>query len=193
MARFDKDEFVAECVEAVQAGGRAQPAVKDIVSRAVSMPSAIDAEVHDRTVSPMTTIWHHSLELTVLHIVWPPEVDLFAHDHNMWAVIGIYGGREDNRFYRRLPNGRIEPNTERTLLQKDVVSLGPDVVHSVANPTREWTAALHVYGGDFYGTPRTMWDKQTCAPAPLDTDFIKQALEAAATRARLAATPGERP
>ncbi len=192
MTKFDKDEFVAECLAAVRAGGRAQPAVKDVVSRAVSLPAAIEAEVHDRTESPMTTIWHHSGELTVLHIVWPPQVDLFAHDHNMWAVIGIYGGREDNSFYRRLPDGRIEPHTGRTLLQKDVISLGSDVVHSVANPTREWTAALHVYGGDFYRTPRTRWDKQTFEPSPLDPAYIEQQLEAAAARARVA-VPGERP
>ncbi len=147
----------------------------------------------DRTVSPMTAIWHRSDELTVLHIVWPPSVDLFAHDHSMWATIGIYGGGEDNRFYKRLADGRVEPHTGRSLFRKDVVALGPDVVHSVANPTREWTAALHVYGGDFYATPRTMWDKQTLEPSPLDTDFIKQQLEAAAARARLADVAGERP
>ncbi len=192
MAQFDKDEFVAECLAAVRAGGRPQPVVKDLVSRTVSMPTAIEAEVHDRTASPMTTIWHRSDDLTVLHIVWPPDVDLFAHDHNMWAVIGIYGGREDNRFYRRRDDGRVEPHTARTLLQKDVISLGSDVVHSVSNPTREWTAAVHVYGGDFYTTPRTMWDKQTLEPAQLDTDLIEQALEAAAARARVA-VPGGRP
>ncbi len=193
MAQFDKDAFVAACLAAVRGDGRAQPVVRDLVERAVADPRAIEAEVRDRTVSPMTTIWHRSDELTVLHIVWPPQVDLFAHDHNMWAVIGIYGGREDNSFYRRLPDGRIEPNAGRTLLEKDVVALGPDVVHSVANPTRQWTAALHVYGGDFYSTPRTMWDRHTFAPSPLDTDYIKEQLEAAAARARLADVAGERP
>jgi predicted metal-dependent enzyme (double-stranded beta helix superfamily) len=71
--------------------------------------------------------------------------------------------------------------------------LGSDVVHSVANPTREWTAALHVYGGEFFTTPRTMWSKDTYEPMPLDIDFIKQTLEAAAESARLADVPGERP
>ncbi len=193
MSTFDKDEFVTECLAAVRSGGGAHHAVKEIVDRTVSNPSAIEAEVGDRTVSPMMTIWHRSDELTALHIVWPPGVDLFAHDHNMWAVIGIYGGREDNQFYRRLDDGRIEPHTGKTITQRDVVMLGSDVVHSVANPTREWTAALHVYGGEFFTTPRTMWSKDTYEPMPLDIDFIKQTLEAAAASARLADVPGERP
>lgn len=191
--RFDKDEFVAECLEAVRDGDRAQLHTKEIVARAVSSPLAIASEVRERTESPMMTVWHRSEELTALHIVWPPEVDLFAHDHNMWAVIGIYGGREDNSFYRRLEGGRIEPHTGKTLMEKDVISLGADVVHSVANPTRDWTAALHVYGGEFFTTPRTMWDKDTLEPVPLDVEFIKRNLEVAAARARDASQPGSRP
>jgi len=141
----------------------------------------------------MKTIWHRSDELTVLHIVWPPEVELFPHDHNMWAVIGIYGGQEDNQFYRRLENGRIEPHTGKTIAEKDVIGLGSDVVHSVANPTRQWTAALHVYGADFYSVPRTMWNRDTYEPMTLDTGLLEKTLSAAAARARLAVTPGERP
>jgi len=57
-------------------------------------------------------------------------------------------------------------------------------VHSVANPTREWTAALHVYGGEYFTTPRTMWNKETLEPVPLDVEFIAQTIEAAAARAR---------
>ncbi len=193
MSTFDKDKFVAECLAVVRSGDGAPVAVKEIVERTVSNPSAIETEVGDRTVSPMMTIWHRSDELTVLHVVWPPNVDLFAHDHNMWAVIGIYCGREDNQFYRRLEDGRIEPHTGKTITRGDVLMLGSDVVHSVVNPTREWTAALHLYGGGYFTTPRTMWSKDTYEPMPLDVEFIKQNLEAAAARARLADTPGECP
>jgi predicted metal-dependent enzyme (double-stranded beta helix superfamily) len=193
MSRFDKDEFVADCLVAARSGDRPRKQVKELVDRAVSSPSGISAEVGDVTEDPMTTIWYRSDELTVLHIVWPPEVELFPHDHNMWAVIGIYGGREDNQFFRRLDDGRIEPNTGRTIVEKDVIGLGSDVVHSVANPTREWTAALHIYGGDFYSTPRTMWSGKTLEPLVLDTDLIEKTLSVAAAKARLADVQGERP
>ena len=193
MPRFDKDQFVADCLVAVRSGDRTQKQVKELVDQAVSNPSAISTEVGDVTQDPMTTIWYRSDELTVLHIVWPPEVELFPHDHNMWAVIGIYGGREDNQFYRRIDDGRIEPHTGRTIMEQDVIGLGSDVVHSVANPTREWTAALHVYGGDFYSTPRTMWSGETLEPLVLDTDLIEKTLSTAAAQARLADVPGEQP
>jgi hypothetical protein len=50
-----------------------------------------------------------------------------------------------------------------------------------------------VYGGEFFTTPRTMWNMGTLDPVPLDIEFIRQNLEAAAARARLADAPGERP
>ena len=28
------------------------------------------------------------------------------HNHEMWAVIGVYTGREDNIFWRRIPGAR---------------------------------------------------------------------------------------
>lgn len=73
--------------------------------------------------------------------------DLAPHDHGMWAAIGLYGGREDNHFYRRDAEGRIAPAGGRTMLPTDVAGLGPDIVHRVVNPTKEWTGAIHVYGG----------------------------------------------
>ena len=107
MARFDGDQFVADCLTAVRSGDPTHKQVKEIVDRAVSNPSGISAEVGDLTHDPMTTIWHRSDELTVLHIVWPPDVELFPHYHNMLSVIGTAGGWEDNQFYWRILGGRV--------------------------------------------------------------------------------------
>lgn len=193
MVTFDKDTLIADCLDAVRSADRASRAVKEIVERAVSDPAAIEAEVRPWSESPMITVWHNTDELTVLHIVWPPEIDLFAHDHNMWAVIGVYGGREDNQFYKRLDDGSIAPHTHKTMLSKDVEVLGSKVVHSVRNPTREWTAAIHAYGGDLFTTPRTQWSMDTFEPVRLNPENLKKRLEEAAARARMADTPGERP
>ena len=58
----------------------------------------------------------------MLHVVWPPTVDLLAHDHEMWATIGLYGGREDNSFYRTVgSDGRLEPRGGTTLRAGDTV------------------------------------------------------------------------
>ncbi len=99
--------------------------MKEIVGKAISNPTAIESETRPWSDDPMITVWHNTDEMTALHIVWPPEVDLFPHDHNMWAVIGVYGGREDNQFYRRLEDGRIAPHAAKTMVRKDVEALAP--------------------------------------------------------------------
>ncbi len=181
---FDRDGFVSECASAVKAGDPLGAGVGQLLERAISDPNSIEAEIGDRTTVPSMIVWHRSDEMTIFHMVWPPGVDLFAHDHNMWAAIGVYGGREDNQFYDLRPDGRIEPSTGKTLTRGDTANLGIDVVHSVSNPTREWSAAIHVYGGDYFAVPRTMWRGDTLEPAPLDSALISQAVELAAESAR---------
>ena len=108
---FDVDEFVAAC-SAAMAETQPRLAVKEVVERAVSRPSEMDAVLggpakvglHALFVSP---------EFTVLHVVWPPSVSLYPHDHRMWAANGIYGGREDNVFYRRTDTGIEHPEDLR--------------------------------------------------------------------------------
>ena len=39
----------------------------------------------------------------MLNVIWGPGMTIMPHDHRMWAVIGVYTGREDNIFWRRLP------------------------------------------------------------------------------------------
>ena len=49
--------------------------------------------------------------------------------------------------------------------------LGADIViHSVTNPLRRLTGAIHVYGGDFFGTPRSEWDPETLVEGHYDVD-----------------------
>jgi predicted metal-dependent enzyme (double-stranded beta helix superfamily) len=79
----------------------------------------------------------------------------------MWAVIGMYTGRQDNIFWRRQPEGtgsRVEAAGARTLLPGQACPLGRDIVHSVINPLPRLTGALHVYGGDFARAERSEWD-----------------------------------
>jgi len=48
---------------------------------------------------------YQSSRSTVLNVVWPPKMTIMPHNHTMWAVIGVYTGREDNIFWRRLEGG----------------------------------------------------------------------------------------
>src|SRR4029450_8842764 len=79
---------------------------------------------------------HHAPDLTILNVVWAPHMTLMPHDHRMWAVIGMYAGREDNISWRRAGDRaeRIEAAGPRALSTGEVTSLGPDIIHSVTNP-----------------------------------------------------------
>jgi predicted metal-dependent enzyme (double-stranded beta helix superfamily) len=89
----------------------------------------------------------------------------------MWAVIGIYGGAEDNTMFKRGPE-RIQRSGGRTIRESDVLALGADAIHSVANPERRFTGAIHVYGGDFVNQPRSQWDPDTLLEQPYDLQEV---------------------
>ena len=110
------------------------------------------------------------------------HVDL-PHDHRMWAVIGIYGGAEDNTLYRRGPGGPVKAGGRR-LRERDVFSLGADAIHAVDNPMQPFTGSIHVYGGDFVNQPRSQWDPGTLAEQPYDAAQVRRLFaEANAARA----------
>jgi predicted metal-dependent enzyme (double-stranded beta helix superfamily) len=154
---FDIESFVEDCRRANQeAAADKQAAIREVLSRAMSEPRALLAAVGDPQKGGIQTLYR-SVDLTILNIVWAPLMQLLPHEHRMWSVIGIYSGREDNIFWER-QQGRIAATRATALSTGDVVSLPLDVVHSVANPIAQLTGAIHIYGGDFFATPRSEWD-----------------------------------
>lgn len=169
MAVFEIDRFVEDCRQAV-AQDPSHRAVREVVARAVSDPAAVLAGLGEPTRAGVQRIYR-SDTLTVLNLVWGPMMTLMPHNHRMWAVIGIYTGREDNIFWRRIegdPQGRIEAAGAHALSTGECVPLGRDIVHSVTNPIPRLTAALHVYGGDFFADGRSEWDAETLTEKPYD-------------------------
>jgi predicted metal-dependent enzyme (double-stranded beta helix superfamily) len=165
---FDVDELVSACQAAID---EAEPvlAVRDVLERAVADQSAIAAALPpDRgELVPL----HVSDRLTVLKLVWTPGMVLGPHDHRMWAAIGVYSGGEDNRFFRR-EGTTLADSGARSLAPGDVCLLGEDVVHAVHNPTAECAGAIHVYGGDFFGTARSEWRGDPPTERPFDVDGL---------------------
>jgi predicted metal-dependent enzyme (double-stranded beta helix superfamily) len=165
---FDVDRFIADCRAAV----RSEPAVLEVVARAVSSPT----EVLEALGAPQragVAVLHRSDELTVLNLVWGPRMCQIPHNHGMWAVIGIYTGREDNIFWRRSKSGpehRIEAAGAKAVSDREAVPLGRDIIHSVINPIKRLTGALHVYGGDFFAVPRSEWDPERLVEQPYDVE-----------------------
>src|SRR5438552_12838934 len=115
--------------------------MRETLSRATAAPTAVaDALGHDR--GDLQALYRCD-DLTILNVVWSPGMVLRPHDHRMWACIGIYAGREDNAFYRR-DHGSITASGGKELRERDVLLLGDDAIHSVANPLRSCTGAIHV-------------------------------------------------
>jgi predicted metal-dependent enzyme (double-stranded beta helix superfamily) len=110
---------------------------------------------------------------------------VMPHNHHMWAVIGVYGGREDNIFWRRIAAAgerQIEAAGACSLGAKDVRPLGEDIVHSVTNPTSKFTAAIHIYGGDLFTAHRSEWDPETLSEQRFDGERARQVFEEANRR-----------
>lgn len=166
---FDLDRFVADCTAAIDDSAPTK-AVREIMARAVSEPNAMLDVLGTPTRGGVQRL-HVSDQLTVINVIWAPGMMILPHNHNMWAVIGVYGGREDNIFWRRCkdePNGLIEAAGAKSIGPKEVRPLGDDVIHSVSNPTSQFTAAIHVYGGDFFTEERSEWDPQSLEEQPYD-------------------------
>jgi predicted metal-dependent enzyme (double-stranded beta helix superfamily) len=121
---------------------------------------------------------YNAADLTVLNVVWPPALTLVPHNHLMWAAIGIYDGREENRFFRR-SGTTITPSGGKELSEGDVLMLGDDAIHSVHNPEHGYTGAIHVYGGDFIRQPRSQWTGERLEESPYDYDAIREQFEQA--------------
>ena len=147
---FDVDEFLAECSEAVVAT-EPRSAVREVLERAVRRPEQV-ARALPATRGELVPL-HASERLTVMKGVWGPGMRFRPHNHLMWAAIGLYGGQEDNTFYRRSGDG-IVVSGGRELRSGDVALLGDDTIHAVENPRRTFTGAIHVYGGGNPAPPR---------------------------------------
>ena len=168
---MDIDQLIAECSAATRDAAPTK-AVRVILARAVSDPAALIQALGEPTQGGIQRL-HVSAELTVLNVIWAPRMTLMPHNHNMWATIGVYGGREDNIFWRRLPDdakGRVEAAGAKSLGPKDVRPLGEDIIHSVTNPTAKLTGAIHVYGGDFFAKERSEWDPESLEEQPYDIE-----------------------
>lgn len=168
---FDTDTLIADCLSAVRGEKDPRRAVREILLRTVEKPGRV-ADTLGKEVGGIDLIYN-SEELTVLNAIWAPGMAIYPHDHQMWAVIGIYGGVEDNTMFRRGPEHIVEAGG-KVLRESDVIALGADAIHAVANPERRFTGALHIYGGDFVNQPRSQWDPDTLAEQPYNLEQVRQ-------------------
>jgi predicted metal-dependent enzyme (double-stranded beta helix superfamily) len=170
---FNLDHFIEDCK------GKPASAIKELLAEALRDPASVKQtldtvaagkELGKASVGDM--VCFHSPSLTILKAAVPPKFKTPPHNHNMWAVIGVYDGQENNTFYRRNGNA-LEKAGGKDLKTGDTVVLGEDAVHAIENPSDRPLLALHVYGGDFLDTSkRSVWNPFTFEEQPYDFNLI---------------------
>jgi predicted metal-dependent enzyme (double-stranded beta helix superfamily) len=168
---FNLDQFINSCKSAVEAD-KPQKAISELVQDAVNDYKGVIDAIGEPKHAMVEKIYVAD-NLTIIHVVWAPKMMLMPHNHNTWAIIGVYAGREDNIFWRRIPddkNGRIEAAGAKSIATGEVARLGKNIVHSVTNPTSSFTGAIHVYGGNFFEIERSEWDPMSLNEGVYDVE-----------------------
>jgi predicted metal-dependent enzyme (double-stranded beta helix superfamily) len=177
------ERFIQDC-RAAHAADPSHKAVREVVARAVADPGSVLKWLGEPKRGEVQKLYH-SPGLTILNVVWAPYMTIYPHNHRMWAVIGVYTGREDNIFWRRI-GLKVEAAGAQALCQRDAVPLGPDIIHSVTNPIPRLTGAIHVYGGDFFAAERSEWDPESLIEGRYDAQKTMRAFEEANARQQAA-------
>ena len=128
--KLDVDRLIADCYDAVNDHAPTK-AVREVLARTVSDPAAVVAALGEPGKGEVQKI-HVSDELTLINVIWAPAMTIMPHNHNMAAVIGVYTGREDNIFWRRVkddPDGHIEAAGADSLGPGKTVLLGKNIIH----------------------------------------------------------------
>ena len=155
MAMFDAEDFVAECLIALREG---EPivALKEIVSRAISTPAALNARFPLPLDPDDDGILYRSGELTVTSAIFPRGFSTGIHNHTVAAVIGVWTGSEENFLYEQSVRGVTLTDAIR-VEQGQLLTLTSNAIHDVQIRPSSWSGALHVYLGDIVGISRSEW------------------------------------
>jgi predicted metal-dependent enzyme (double-stranded beta helix superfamily) len=163
---FKLDRFIDACL---RAAGDADPLerMRQLLQAAVHEPTlgtALPASQEDET------LLHASADLTVYSLRLTPRIHYPPHDHRMAAVIGLYEGVETNYFYRR-EGPRLVRTTVSDSHAPEVVVLPADTIHSVVNPGRNYSRAIHVYLGPLTKIARSVWTADRLQERPFENSF----------------------
>jgi len=175
---FDRERFVEDCRDCL-AEGDPQAAMREVLARELADPRAVLGALGEPKEAGFDVLLR-SEKLTIFAAKWAPRMTLPPHNHLMWALIGIYAGREDNIFWKRSAHaaGRgIAAGGARALFEGDIAELPVEAIHSVTNPLSKFAGGLHLYGGDFFATERSQWNAETLAEEASNGDVVRAMFE----------------
>ena len=170
------EDIVARCRGAL---GEHTPvlAVRDVLTELVADPAALERAVGPVEAGGITPL-HNGADLTILRVAWTPGMVLNPHEHRMWAVIA-HVRRPGGQLLLPARAGWSRPGRWAGGPAREVLVMGDDVIHSVANSRTEFAVALHVYGGDFFTGERSEWTFDTHEERPRDLANTQRLFEEA--------------
>ncbi|CAA6827847.1 MAG: Unknown protein [uncultured Thiotrichaceae bacterium] len=162
MSAFTFDAFITDLQEAsmspnaeLQVLALMQQAFKDPSQIADNVP-AFSEEADLLLQESSITIWHWCLQ---------PGILIPPHDHRMAAIIGIYKGTEENRFYLS-ENGSLQHKATKHVSQGEILSITPESIHSVQATEEQPSQGIHVYLGNLDASPRSLFNWETGEAEP---------------------------
>jgi predicted metal-dependent enzyme (double-stranded beta helix superfamily) len=165
------DYVVTDCLSAVERPDP-QAEVMSILRRAAQDPAVAEA------ISTLTEFGsledlaiHRSDQLTVLAGSLPPGFSAAPHNHNIWSVVAVCGGQEDNHFFERSGDD-LRQVREASVTAPGVLANDPEAIHAICNPLDVPLLALHAYGGDLFSTPRSSWSPDSYEEIPFDWNKV---------------------
>jgi hypothetical protein len=171
--------FVDTCKQAVQ-GDDACATIHAAMQKLFADPAALAAGIpaftfDDIATSPLgfrlggETLLHQADDLSVMVLGTLPGVIQPPHDHEMVAMIGVFEGCEEQRFWARTNNG-VEAVAGRLLEAGEVMVLGERAIHAISAPEHQDARAIHVYLGNISDVDRSVFDPETLEEHPFESD-----------------------
>jgi predicted metal-dependent enzyme (double-stranded beta helix superfamily) len=162
---LDVERLIKDCIDAAGKPD-AQQQITGLLQRALQDPAAALAALGRPNRSGFEPVYRSST-LTILNAGLAPGLQLAPHNHAMYAVTGVYSGRERHKLWQR-NGGTIQAMGERELSAGQVMSYDANAVHSLENPADQFAGAIHIYGGDFLAAARTRWHPETLQGETID-------------------------
>jgi predicted metal-dependent enzyme (double-stranded beta helix superfamily) len=150
-----------------------QGSIEAILLDAARNPAIADAIAERKQFASLSDLAIYRTErLTLLAGALPPGFSAAPHNHNLWSVVGVCAGQEDNQFFARDGDG-LKQIGQASVVGPGVLANDADVIHAICNPLEVPLLALHAYGGDLFTTPRSNWDSKTHEEIPFDWEKVR--------------------
>lgn len=160
----DVTKFVEEC-RAVADAPDAQARVADLVDAVVRRPTLIEEVLAGRR-HPGPHLLYRGDDLTVYCVRARTGEAVPPHDHLLWSVAGMCSGEEEHVLYTR-DGDRIVRDRVLTAAAGEVFALDAHAIHASRDSGPSAAVAVHVYGGDLFAAPRSVWDEAGMTPTAL--------------------------